>query len=133
MLRSQLPKLRLAASNCLQQSACKKGSNPRPSLSSQSRAQSSRNNFSQCDISTSEIRACYRLFHRSGLTDSSSSKFHRFWVLPSSNLPRISACHFHTSQNQNLPKVTPPDEKPEEGTGSHSLIFLLVSHLRLSQ
>ena len=115
MLRSQMPKLRLAASNCLHQNARKGCSNATPCLSSHCRSLSSRNNLNQCVISKSELRACYRLFQRSGLTDSSGSKFNRFWVLSSSHLPTISACYFHSSQNQNLPKITPPDDKPEEG------------------
>jgi hypothetical protein len=115
MLRSQLPKLRLAGSNCLKQCVDKDCGKQRSFYSSQFRPQSTRKNLSYCDISASEVRACYRLFKRSGLTDASGSKFHRFWVLSSSNLPRISACHFHTSQNQNFPKVSPPDDKPDEG------------------
>jgi len=115
MLRSQVTRLRLASAKCLQQNPVKDGS--RSSFSSQ------KISSLKTDFSKSEIRACYRLFHRSGILDS-SSKFQRFWILSSSNLPRISigpgCSQFHTSSSQNYPKVNPPEDG-KKGNFSNSV------------
>ncbi len=133
MLRSQVTRLRLASAKCLQQNPVKDGS--RSSLSSQ------KISSLKTDFSKSEIRACYRLFHRSGILDS-SSKFQRFWILSSSNLPRISigpgCSQFHTSSSQNYPKVNPPEDGKKGNfsnsarSGSDNFCHVLVDSYSLT-
>ena len=121
MLRLQVPRLRLATAKCLQNHLSQEGANPRSVFSHRTRPLSSGQTLLKSDFSQSEIRACYKLFHRSGLLD---PKSHRFLQLSSSILPRFSTCHFHSSSSQNSEKADPDDKKEKNGETRMTLFFI---------
>jgi hypothetical protein len=130
MLRLQVPRLRLATAKCLQNHLGQEGSNPRPVFSHQHRSLITGKVLLKSDFSQNEIRACYRLFQRSGLLDPKSP---RFLQLSSSALPRLTTCQFHSSSSHNSEKVDPDDKKGKEGETEIDLKLLNNRLLKLKR
>ena len=94
MFRLKLPRFRVSASKCVRPSSTVKESNPLTLFVPSYRSLSSHEGCKS--FTKDEIRACVNIFKKSGLLDTSSPKFYRFW---SSTFSNVSACQFHSASS----------------------------------